>query len=146
MAATPEIQSILGYTIASGSFFTEQEEASRANVVVIGATIARTVFAGMDPVGQPVQLNGIPFTIKGVFAAQGSNGELDLDNIGVVPYSVLDRLRGNGVMFAIGQTNLPQATGCCSRSTTCGTSKRSRAATSSSFSSRIRRSPASCRG
>jgi putative ABC transport system permease protein len=40
-----------------------------------------------------------------VFAAQGSNGELDLDNIGVVPYSVLDRLRGNGVMFAIGQTN-----------------------------------------
>jgi len=105
MAATPEIQSILGYAIASGSFFTEQDEASRANVVVIGATIARTVFAGMDPVGQPVHLNGVPFTIKGVFAAQGSNGELDLDNIGVVPYSVLDRLRGNGVMFAIGQTN-----------------------------------------
>lgn len=105
LGATPQIQSIFGYQMAAGSFYTEQDEAARANVVVIGASVARTLFPDMDPVGQSVQLNNVSFTIKGVLAPQGSNGELSLDQIGLVPYSVADRLRGNRRMFAITSTN-----------------------------------------
>lgn len=101
IGATPELQSVMGYTITSGSFLTDQDEASRANVVVIGASVARLVFGTQDPVGQQAQLNGVPFTIKGVLAPQGTNGEFDLDQVGIVPYSVLDRLRGNARMFAM---------------------------------------------
>ena len=101
IGATPDFQSVMGYTLSAGSFFTDQDEASRANVVVIGATVARQVFGNQDPVGQSAQLNGVPFRIKGVLAPQGTNGEFDLDQIGVVPYSVLDRLRGNSRVFAL---------------------------------------------
>jgi putative ABC transport system permease protein len=101
IAATPGIQSVLGYTVASGSFFTEQDEGARANVAVIGAAVAATLFPGQDAVGQSVQLNNVAFTVKGVFSPQGTNGNLDLDQISVVPYSVLDRLRGNRRMFVL---------------------------------------------
>jgi ABC-type antimicrobial peptide transport system permease subunit len=105
IGATPQFQSVMGYTLSGGSFFTDQDEASRANVVVIGARVAQMVFPDIDPVGQSAQLNGATFTIKGVLAVQGSNGELDLDDQGIVPYSVLDRLRGNARVFALSSTN-----------------------------------------
>jgi putative ABC transport system permease protein len=105
IGATPQLQSVVGYTLTSGTFITDQDEASRANVVVIGAGVAQLVFPRADPVGGSVQLNNATFTVKGVLAAQGSNGELDLDDMGIVPYSVLDRLRGNARMFAISATN-----------------------------------------
>jgi putative ABC transport system permease protein len=101
IGATPDFQTVMGYTLTSGEFISEQDEAARANVVVIGAAVARLVYPDQDPVGQSVQLNNIPFTIKGVLASQGSNGEMNLDETGVVPYSVLDRLRGNNRMFAL---------------------------------------------
>jgi putative ABC transport system permease protein len=101
IGATPEMQAVMGYTLTSGAFISDQDETARANVVVIGASIARLVYPGQDPVGQSAQLNNVPFTIKGVLAPQGTNGEMNLDEIGIVPYSVLDRLRGNGRIFAL---------------------------------------------
>jgi putative ABC transport system permease protein len=105
VGATPQFQSVMGYTLSSGTFLTDQDESSRANVVVIGADVAQLAFPGMVPVGQSVQLNHVTFTVKGVLAPQGSNGELDLDQLGIVPYSVLDRLRGNARIFALGLNN-----------------------------------------
>jgi len=81
------------------------DTSSDAGSGAAGAAVAAQVFPGVDPVGQAVQLNNVPFTIKGVFAPQGSNGELDLDSIGVVPYSVVDRLRGNARMFVLNNSN-----------------------------------------
>jgi ABC-type antimicrobial peptide transport system permease subunit len=105
IGATSEMQTVLAYPISAGSFFTSQDEAARANVVVLGAAVARALYPGMDPVGQPIQLNNVPFTIKGVFASQGGGGDFDLDQLSIVPYSVLDRLRGNAGMFALRAPN-----------------------------------------
>jgi putative ABC transport system permease protein len=71
IGATPGIQAVMGYSLSSGSFFTDQDESARANIAVIGATIARTLFPSQDPVGQQVQLNNLPFTVEGVLAPQG---------------------------------------------------------------------------
>ncbi len=109
IGATPGIQAVMGYSLSSGSPFTDQDESARANVVVIGATVARTLFPNQDPVGRQVQLNNLPFTVKGVLAPQGTNGELDLDQLGLVPYSVMDRLRGNGGMFVVFSNGSPIA-------------------------------------
>lgn len=107
IAATPRLSDVMGYTLAAGSFFTNDDEAARANVVVLGATLARNLFPGQDPVGQAVQLNNVPFTVRGVLAAQGSNGQFDLDQVGIVPYSVADRLRGNARVFVIQSNGNP---------------------------------------
>jgi putative ABC transport system permease protein len=101
IGATPSIQQVMGYSMAAGLFFTDQDETARANVVVIGASVARALFPNQDPVGQQLQLNSVPFTVKGVLTAQGSNGEMDLDQLSLVPYSVVDRLRGPGNVFIV---------------------------------------------
>jgi putative ABC transport system permease protein len=109
IGATPGVQAVMGYGLASGSFFTDEDESARANVVVIGATVARTLFPNQDPVGQQVQLNNVSFTVKGVLASQGTNGELDLDQLSLVPYSVMDRLRGTGGQFIVFSNGSPLA-------------------------------------
>jgi putative ABC transport system permease protein len=109
IGATPGIQAVMGYSLSSGSFFTDQDESARANVVVIGATIAHTLFPNQDPVGQQVQLNNLPFTVTGVLTPEGTNGELDLDELSLVPYSVMDRLRGNGGFFVVFSNGSPIA-------------------------------------
>jgi ABC-type antimicrobial peptide transport system permease subunit len=105
IGATAELPSVLGYFVSGGSFLTIQDEAARSNVVVIGAAVARALYPGTDPVGQPIQLNNVPFTIKGVFAPQGTSGDFDLDQVCIVPYGVLERLRGNAGMFMIRTPN-----------------------------------------
>jgi hypothetical protein len=71
IGATADMQSVLGYPMSAGAFFTSQDNAAQANVVAIGAGVARALYPDVDPVGQPIQLNNVPFTIKGVFAPQG---------------------------------------------------------------------------
>jgi putative ABC transport system permease protein len=109
IGATPSIQGVMGYSLAAGTFFTDQDETARVNVVVIGASVERALFPNQDPVGQQLQLNNVPFTVKGVLTSQGSNGELDLDQLGLVPYSVVDRLRGTGGTFIVFSNGSPIA-------------------------------------
>lgn len=72
-------------TVASGEFFTADDDASGAAVAVIGATTATELFGTTRVVGQQVTIAGTPFTIVGVLAEAGSSADSDLDDVLVVP-------------------------------------------------------------
>ena len=82
---------------SSGAFFDASDVASGRKVAVLGATVARNLFPGVDPVGQQIQLGKVPFTIIGVMAAKGQNaGGMDQDDVILVPYTTAQtRLSGN---------------------------------------------------
>lgn len=83
-----QYQQIKGITMASGRFFLPQEVSSAANVAVLGATVAQTLFAGAgNPVGQTIQIAGIPFTVVGVAATQGGSGFNNPDDAIAIPYT-----------------------------------------------------------
>ncbi|HKS53371.1 MAG TPA: ABC transporter permease [Pseudonocardiaceae bacterium] len=70
-------------TITAGSFFDAAQARSSARVVVLGPTVAATLFghdsaAALD---QTVQINHAPFTVVGVMASYGQQ----LDNTAVMP-------------------------------------------------------------
>jgi len=48
----PQYQSIRNLEVTDGSFFSEYEYQMGARVVVIGSTVASTLFPDSDPVGQ----------------------------------------------------------------------------------------------
>ena len=62
---------------------------------MLGPTVASSLFAGADPLGQTVRVNGTGFQVVGVTAAKGSNGVQDQDDVVLAPLTaVQDTLTG----------------------------------------------------
>src|SRR5699024_9316267 len=57
-------------------------------VCVLGARAARNFFDYADPIGKELQVNGLPFTVVGVYAEKDPDSQWSMDNIIVFPYSV----------------------------------------------------------
>jgi putative ABC transport system permease protein len=60
------VQDILVLDIAQGRFFTDEDDANRAHVAVIGSEAKSKLFGGEYAVGRRVRLNGISFEVIGV--------------------------------------------------------------------------------
>jgi putative ABC transport system permease protein len=79
-----------------GRAITADDIANHAKVIVLGRTTVSNLFAaGSDVIGATIQINGKSFTVVGVQAAKGSNGNQDLDDFGLIPYTAAqDTLTG----------------------------------------------------
>lgn len=104
-AVTPQYFGIKNLAVTSGRVFTEQENQRGAPVVVIGPDIARVYFPGLDPLGKPLRLAGIPFRVIGVLEPQGSDiFGMSLDQQVLAPFrSPLQRGVGQAVWGVIVQ-------------------------------------------
>ena len=81
------------YDLTSGRTFTPQEYQLGSNVMVVGSEVATYFFPNLDPLGRTVRIGGIPYTVVGVLAKQGTLFGLSLDKIVLAPYhSPLHRL------------------------------------------------------
>ncbi|MCE5985256.1 MacB family efflux pump subunit [Pseudomonas sp. LF19] len=80
---------IFNWPVVEGSFFTEADEQSAAAVAVIGQKVREKLFgAGIDPIGQYILVENVPFQVVGILAGKGaSSGDQDSDERIVVPYS-----------------------------------------------------------
>ena len=87
-----EYQQIKGITMAQGRFFLPQEVTSGSNVAVLGSNVAQTLFGFRNPVGQTIQIQGIPFTVVGVAATQGGSGFTNSDDAIAIPYTTESNL------------------------------------------------------
>jgi putative ABC transport system permease protein len=89
-------QTIRDWQLKSGTFFSETDVRSMRKVAVLGSTVANNLFLGADPVGQQVQLRGVPFTVIGVLETKGQTASgTDQDDVIVVPYTTAQtRLSG----------------------------------------------------
>lgn len=84
---------VSGARMAYGRFFDEDDAKVAGKVVVLGASLARDLFAGagspdstVDPVGQTLWLQRIPFRVIGVLAARGVGLDaFDEDAVAFVP-------------------------------------------------------------
>jgi putative ABC transport system permease protein len=86
-AGYPNIFTIQAYTFASGSGFTDADEASTASVADIGQTVATNLFGTSTPIGQKILVRNVPFVVKGLLTSKGSSGGRDQDDLIIVPYS-----------------------------------------------------------
>ena len=81
------------YDLTSGRTFTAQELQLGTPSMVIGSEVADYFFPNLDALGRQLKIGGIPYTIVGVMAKQGTLFGLSLDKIAIAPYkSPLHRL------------------------------------------------------
>ena len=60
------------WAMASGEWFTSQDVDAASKVAVLGETVRSMLFGSVDPVGQVMQMNNIPFRIIGVLEPKGN--------------------------------------------------------------------------
>ncbi|HEV2779498.1 MAG TPA: ABC transporter permease [Actinophytocola sp.] len=75
--------------VSAGAPFTEDDVTKARRVVVLGATAAEQLFGAADPIGQPVLVNSIQFTVVGVLAPKGATGLQNADDSAVAPLTAV---------------------------------------------------------
>ena len=79
------------YEVESGRIFTAQEINSASKVCLIGKTVIENVFGDdIDPIGQTIRFNKIPFKVIGTLTEKGDNtfGQ-DQDDMVLAPYTTV---------------------------------------------------------
>jgi putative ABC transport system permease protein len=86
---TPSWLAIRSRSVEAGRFIDAQDEASNADVVVLGAVTAQELFNTSNPIGRVVDVGSLPMTVIGVLAPVGSgtSATSNQDNLAIVPIS-----------------------------------------------------------
>ena len=88
LATDTDIFKTYDWEIESGREFNEHEVENYAQVAVLGATMAQTIFNDVDPIGKTVVFDDIPFTVIGVMKKNGQGGMgFDMDEGTLIPYT-----------------------------------------------------------
>jgi putative ABC transport system permease protein len=81
--------SVRGRSMTEGSFFTQKDMATDANVVVLGQTTAEELGL-FSPVGETINIGDIPFTVIGVLNSAGSSSSTNEDDLAVIPITTAE--------------------------------------------------------
>lgn len=88
LATDTDIFKTYDWELESGRYFNEKEVDSYAQVMVLGATAAQTIFNDMDPLDRTVVLDDIPFKVVGLMKKNGQGGMgFDMDEGALIPYT-----------------------------------------------------------
>jgi len=107
---------VRGRTLAEGRFFDHQEVVDDAAVTVLAPTTAEELFGIEDPVGQTVNIGGIPMTVVGVLTSAGgstsssSSSTTSQDDQAVVPITTASQRLFGGSSRTSVQSILLEAT------------------------------------
>lgn len=94
-AVDTSYEDIKDVKIMSGRFFSDSDVANRSKVAIIGTYLVQELFAGLNPVGETIKLNGQPFTVIGVYEESGDSTETSADNKVTIPYTTATRFLKN---------------------------------------------------
>jgi putative ABC transport system permease protein len=89
VGSTPSWLNVRSRTLEQGRFIDKQDVTDHAAVTVLAPTTASELFSRGDPVGQTVDIDGVPMTVVGVLTATGasssSSSTTDQDDQAIVP-------------------------------------------------------------
>ncbi len=84
----PEYLDARQWPLASGRVFEPAEMSAAGKVCLIGATVARQLFGGADPLDQVIRIKRVPFTVIGVLDTKGQSLlGTDQDDLVLMPIS-----------------------------------------------------------
>jgi putative ABC transport system permease protein len=91
---TASMADIDSRTVEFGRYFTNSEAEHKANICLVGDTLVRELFLGMDPLGRSIRVGNDEFMVVGVMEKVGSVLGQDQDNFVTIPLPVFLRIQG----------------------------------------------------
>jgi putative ABC transport system permease protein len=98
---TWQMPSLQNLDITEGRGFTQVDEDHASHVAIIGTDIQDHLFAGVDPIGQELRVDGAPYTVIGVSEKQGSTFGASQDNWVGVPLTAYQKSYGTAKTLTI---------------------------------------------
>ncbi|MHB1191457.1 MAG: ABC transporter permease [Longimicrobiales bacterium] len=93
---TPEWLGVWDWPVERGGFITDQDNEDMARVASLGPTVVHELFGDEDPMGEVIQVGGVPFEVTGILGAKGTSaGGGDMDNRVYVPLVTYQRRVAN---------------------------------------------------
>ena len=89
LGTTAGFISVRDMKIADGRFFTQTEIDHKQKVVVLGSSLATSLFGTSEPVGQYITVGSTKMVVIGVFAHKGLVGNTDFDGRAYTPITVV---------------------------------------------------------
>jgi len=86
--------SVRSVNTVQGRFFSKAEQDTARPVMVIGKTVARSLFAWENPIGQSINVKGLKFKVLGIQEAKGRTLTFDQDALCWIPATTAQRLFG----------------------------------------------------
>jgi putative ABC transport system permease protein len=77
--------------VASGRFYTKEEDDSLAKVAVLGSKVQEKLFGQVDPIGKSIKIGRENFRIIGVMQERGATFGFDMDNMVFLPVKTLQK-------------------------------------------------------
>jgi putative ABC transport system permease protein len=80
IGAPPIYQKAWDWYVSQGDFFDEEDSSGMGRVAVIGQTVVRELFPGVNPIGETLRIGNANFRVKGVLTAKGTSpmgGDMD---------------------------------------------------------------------
>lgn len=106
---TPDYSSVRNHNVGLGRFLTSMDVQNRQNVAVLGADVVDNLFAGTNPLGRDIRINGTVFTIVGVLERKGDSMGGSNDDKVITPISTAQRLlRDAGIRTVYIQAESPE--------------------------------------
>lgn len=93
--ATANIIEISTDKVGTGRFFSESEYTHRSPVAFIGVDVAERFFAGVDPLGKTISIDGSAFEVVGVAERNGTAFGQSQDNFVYIPLTTMYKMWGN---------------------------------------------------
>lgn len=96
MGGNEHYLAIEGWKVAQGNAFNRKQVEEAARVCLIGSTIAKELYAGVDPIGKDIRIKDVSFTVIGVLESKGADGMgNDQDDCIILPWTgIRTRLMG----------------------------------------------------
>ncbi|HNC07890.1 MAG TPA: ABC transporter permease [Anaerolineales bacterium] len=89
IGTTADFPNVRDYAVASGAYFTADEDERKAKVVVLGAGIAKDLFGDTSPLGQTITVGTVKLTVIGVMEAKGMVSDVDYDGRVYLPINIV---------------------------------------------------------
>jgi putative ABC transport system permease protein len=89
VGATPDSAEVRDLEVADGRFFNQTELERSQKVVVLGASIAETLFGDEDPIGQTITVSDTKLVVIGVMAERGLVSGVNIDEMLYTPITLV---------------------------------------------------------
>ncbi len=77
------------FPVIEGRFISDQDISARALNAVIGSNVADSLFGGISPIGQVIQINQRPFRVVGLLESKGGTGLGNEDDLILAPITTV---------------------------------------------------------
>ncbi len=101
MGTTPPSLKIQGRTLTEGRYLIPSDVTYRRGVAVLGPTVVQNLFAGQNPLGQTIEVNGTPLVVVGVLKSAGGGFGANQDDVILTPVTTAEEITGTTQVSAI---------------------------------------------